>query len=257
MDLIVDKITKVYGDKRVLNDISFTVKAGTCLGLMGESGSGKSTIGRLLIGLENPTAGTISFNGIYYHNMSKKQLTERCSNIQIVFQNAFGAVNPKFTVKQILFEPLKLLAKNKMTVQEKIALANDMLKHVGLENISLDQLGRNLSGGQLQRLCIARALIIKPKVIILDESLSGLDPLIQRQILDLLGDLKNEFNLTYIFIAHDFMSCYYLCDEIIILDKGEIIDTINPSDAIVNITNERTTRLIGDFCSKGNCLTNF
>ncbi len=240
----VDNVSHGYNGNIILKNILFSVNEGICLGIMGASGSGKSTLSRLLIGLEKAQKGKIFFNGVSYDKMNKNQIRERYKNIQIVFQNAFGAVNPNFTVKDTLFEPLNIFNGYSMKENEKKDLAIEILKSVELSKVSLNIKARKLSGGQLQRLCLARALIVKPKVLILDEALSGLDPLIQYEMLSLLANLKTTFNLTYIFIAHDFMSCYYLCDEILVLDKGKIIEHIKQIGEDMQVKNPQTAKLI-------------
>lgn len=244
MRLIAKEVTKKYGSNLVLDKISFELEEGSCLALMGESGSGKSTMARLIAGLESYDGGEILYDGISYRQMNKKQVKERKNSIQLVFQNALGAVNPNFTVYDVITEPL-LIGGHKSTREEKESKAKEMLAQVGLEKIRLDQRAHQLSGGQLQRVCIGRALMLEPKVLILDESLSGLDPLVQRQMLELLGDLKKKFQLTYLFIAHDFGACYYLCDKMIIMDNGKVIEQLDDMDDLV-ITSPITKRLMGD-----------
>ncbi len=242
--LIVDNLSQSYGEHQVLKNISFELEAGKALGIMGESGSGKSTLARFLIGLEKAGRGDIAWNGKYYSKMNKAELKQRHRELQIVFQDAFSAVNPNFTVRAVLYEALNIIYGNKMKAAEKERLALEVLDYVELQGTDFEKKARKLSGGQLQRLCLARALIAKPKLLILDESLSGLDPLIQYEILDLLAKLKDELHLTYIFIAHDFMSCYYLCDEIIILDQGVLIEHIKDLDAGLTVTHPKTKKLI-------------
>lgn len=240
----VKELNHFYSGRQILKNISFVVKKNTCLGIMGESGSGKSSLARLLINLEKPSSGDIAWKGIFYSQMDKKILKEKYREIQIVFQDAFSAVNPNFTIKDVLYEPLNIFYRKKMTLQEKEELALEALEYVNLSYVDFEKKARKLSGGQLQRLCLARALIVKPKLLILDESLSGLDPLIQNEMLNLLSRLKGQLNLTYIFIAHDFLSCYYLCDEIIILDKGEIIEHIKDLDNKLQVNHPKTKKLI-------------
>ncbi len=169
---------------------------------------------------------------------------QRHREMQIVFQDALSAVNQRFTVEDVLYEPLNIFYGRSIKEDEKREKAIKVLDYVELSGMDLKKKAHFLSGGQLQRLCLARALIVDPKVLILDESLSGLDPLVQLEILNLLGRLKHELHLTYIFSAHVFSSCYYLCDEIIILDQGEIIETIDNLDEPLDLKHEKSKKII-------------
>ena len=142
-------------------------------------------------------------------------------------------------------EPLKIHYKKEISYEEMKECAKNFLEKVGLDPEFMSQKAIQLSGGQLQRVCIARALILEPEIIIFDESVSGLDPVIQEQILELLGSLKETMNLTYIFISHDFEACYYLCDKIAIIENGEIADTIENLDSPIIVKNERIKRILG------------
>ncbi|WP_374124568.1 ABC transporter ATP-binding protein [Leptotrichia hongkongensis] len=243
--LVIENVSKHYDRKAILSKINLSISQNECLGIMGESGSGKSTLAKLLVGLESFDEGNIVFNEISYKNINKKQLSLIHRKIQLVFQNAFGAVNPKYTVEEVLTEPLKIHYKKEITYDEMKKRAEIFLEKVGLNPEFMSQKAIQLSGGQLQRVCIARALILEPEIIIFDESVSGLDPIIQEQILELLGSLKETMNLTYIFISHDFEACYYLCDKIAIIENGEIADIIENLDSPVIIKNERIKRILG------------
>ena len=243
--LVIENVDKYYDKKAILSKISLSVSQNECLGIMGESGSGKSTLAKLLVGLESFDEGNIIFNEISYKNINKKQLSLIHRKIQLVFQNAFGAVNPKYTVEEVLTEPLKIHYKKELSYEEMKKRAENFLEKVGLDSEFMSQKVIQLSGGQLQRVCIARALILEPEIIIFDESVSGLDPIIQEQILELLGSLKEAMNLTYIFISHDFEACYYLCDKIAIIENGEIADTIENLDSPIIVKNERIKRILG------------
>ena len=243
--LVIENVSKYYDKKAILSKINLSVSQNECLGIMGESGSGKSTLAKLLVGLESFDEGNIIFNEISYKNINKKQLSLIHRKIQLVFQNAFGAVNPKYTVEDVLTEPLKIHYKKELSYEEMKKRAKNFLEKVGLNSEFISQKAIQLSGGQLQRVCIARALILEPEIIIFDESVSGLDPIIQEQILELLGSLKETMNLTYIFISHDFEACYYLCDKIAIIENGEIADIIENLDSPVIVKNERIKRILG------------
>lgn len=243
--LVIENVSKYYDKKAILSKINLSVSQNECLGIMGESGSGKSTLAKLVVGLEPFDEGNIIFNKISYKNINKKQLSLIHRKIQLVFQNAFGAVNPKYTVEEVLTEPLKIHYKKEISYEEMKECAKNFLEKVGLQPEFMSQKAIQLSGGQLQRVCIARALILEPEIIIFDESVSGLDPVIQEQILELLGSLKETMNLTYIFISHDFEACYYLCDKIAIIENGEIADTIENLDSPIIVKNERIKRILG------------
>lgn len=239
MDIFIDNIDKSYNGKYVLDHVTLKIHHGECVGVMGKSGSGKSTLARMVIGLEHPDSGKIYYDGKTVNSLNRKERQELRKKVQIVFQNAFGAVNPYFTVKEVLLEPLEIMEKRAYTDSEKMELMKKIMKMVGLEHIDFGQKARSLSGGQLQRLCIARALIVTPDVIIFDESLSGLDYLVQKQILRLLGKLKDQLGLTYIFIVHDFLLAYYLCNRVVILNSGkieEILDITNENFPVVSST---------------------
>lgn len=243
--LVIENVSKYYDKKAILSKINLSVSQNECLGIMGESGSGKSTLAKLLIGLESFDEGNIIFNEISYKNINKKQFSLIHCKIQLVFQNAFGAVNPKYTVEEVLTEPLKIHYKKELSYEKMKKRAENFLEKVGLNPEFMSQKAIQLSGGQLQRVCIARALILEPEIIIFDESVSGLDPIIQEQILELLGSLKKIMNLTYIFISHDFEACYYLCDKIAIIENGEIADIIENLDSPIIVKNERIKRILG------------
>lgn len=243
--LVIENVSKHYDRKAILSKINLSISQNECIGIMGESGSGKSTLAKLLVGLEHFDEGNIVFNEISYKNINKKQLSLIHHKIQLVFQNAFGAVNPKYTVEEVLTEPLKIHYKKELAYEEMKKRAENFLEKVGLNPEFISQKATQLSGGQLQRVCIARALILEPEIIIFDESVSGLDPIIQEQILELLGSLKETMNLTYIFISHDFEACYYLCDKIAIIENGEIADIIENLDSPIIVKNERIKRILG------------
>ena len=200
-------ITKKYGEQEVLNSFSLDVEKGKCLAIMGESGSGKSTIAKIIIGLEKQNSGTVEIFD---------------KDIEFLFQDSYNALNPRMTVEDLIYEPLQFLAD--IDVKKKKEIVSELLEQVELSSELLTRKRDELSGGQLQRVCLARALSRKPQIMIFDESLSGLDPLVQDKILDLLYKIQKQYQLTYIFISHDFRLCYFLADRIILIDKGKIIE---------------------------------
>ncbi|WP_339019879.1 ABC transporter ATP-binding protein [Fusobacterium animalis] len=206
-------ITKKYGKQEVLNSFSLDIDKGECLAIMGESGSGKSTIAKIIIGLEKQNSGEV------------KIFTK---DTEFLFQDSYNALNPRMTVEDLIYEPLQFLPNIDKSKKKGIIL--ELLEQVELSSELLTRKRDELSGGQLQRVCLARALSTKPKIMIFDESLSGLDPLVQDKILDLLYKIQKQYQLTYIFISHDFRLCYFLADRIILIDKGKIIEDFKELD---------------------------
>lgn len=206
-------ITKKYGEQEVLNSFSLDIEKGKCLAIMGESGSGKSTIAKIIIGLEKQNSGTV------------KIFTK---DIEFLFQDSYNALNPSMIVEDLIYEPLQFLPNIDKSKKKKTVL--ELLEQVELSSELLTRKRDELSGGQLQRVCLARALSTKPQIMIFDESLSGLDPLVQDKILDLLYKIQKQYQLTYIFISHDFRLCYFLADRIILIDSGNIIEDFKELD---------------------------
>lgn len=206
-------IVKKYGQQEVLNSFSLDIEKGKCLAVMGESGSGKSTIAKIIIGLEKPNSGEVKIFD---------------KDIEFLFQDSYNALNPRMTVEDLIYEPLQF--STDIDVKDKREFILELLKQVELAPELLTRRRDELSGGQLQRVCLARALSTKPQIMIFDESLSGLDPLVQDKILDLLYKIQKEYQLTYIFISHDFRLCYFLADRIILIDNGKIIEDFKDLD---------------------------
>ena len=206
-------IVKKYGQQEVFNSFSLDIEKGKCLAVMGESGSGKSTIAKIIIGLEKPNSGEVKIFD---------------KDIEFLFQDSYNALNPRMTVEDLIYEPLQF--STNIDTKNKREIVLELLKQVELAPELLTRRRDELSGGQLQRVCLARALSTKPQIMIFDESLSGLDPLVQDKILDLLYKIQKEYNLTYIFISHDFRLCYFLADRIILIDKGKIIEDFKDLD---------------------------
>ena len=220
-------ITKKYGEQEVLNSFSLDVEKGKCLAIMGESGSGKSTIAKIIIGLEKQNSGTVEIFD---------------KDIEFLFQDSYNALNPRMTVEDLIYEPLQFLAD--INVKKKKEIVSELLEQVELSSELLTRKRDELSGGQLQRVCLARALSTKPQIMIFDESLSGLDPLVQDKILDLLYKIQKQYQLTYIFISHDFRLCYFLADRIILIDKGKIIEDFKEFDLESFILNELKEKIL-------------
>ncbi len=216
-----------------LDKISFQVDANDSLAIVGESGSGKTTLAKIILKLINASSGEI----IYGNEISNLR-----KDMQIIFQNPYNSLNPKMRIGDILKEPLiihKLMDKSAQTKR-----VYELLKIVGLEENILDRFPAEFSGGQRQRICIARALAVEPKVLILDEPISSLDLTIQAKILDLLKDLKQKFSLTYIFITHNLAVVKYLCNRVLVLKKGQIVEQGLVSEVLTNPTQEYTKNLL-------------
>ena len=218
---------KIFGTTRnqVLFDVSLKVSQGTCLGILGESGSGKSTLGRVICGLLKPDTGEVKIQDIPVYNSKngRKNLQKRLS---IVFQDYTTSANPRFRVKEIIAEGLAARERNQKIRLDRLEETNRLLELVGLNPSYANRYPHELSGGQLQRVCIARAVACQPEIILFDEAISSLDAHTQVQIMDLLHDLKEKLGLTYIFITHDLTSVTYLCDDVLFLYHGRITEHI-------------------------------
>jgi nickel transport system ATP-binding protein len=204
--------------QNVLKNVSFECKKGECLGIIGESGSGKSTLGRLILGIEKPDCGNVLFEGKNVENRAV-----RLGNISAVFQDYKSSINPFFTVEEAIMEPLKM--KNKVTKENKNKI-DHLLHQVGLNPSYRKRYPHELSGGEVQRVCIARAISTEPRCILLDEAISSLDVSVQTQVLELLKELKKIYNMSYVFITHDIQAAAYICDRVIIFKDGQIEEIV-------------------------------
>ncbi len=230
--------------KIVLNDVSLSLEQGKCLGIIGESGSGKSTLGRIITGIEKADSGVVEFEG---KNIHQKENRNMKNDVSIVFQNYVSSVNPRFSVAQIIAEPLIISSqvnKNKINKKKIDEEVKKLIKIVGLSEEFLERVPHELSGGQLQRVCIARAIVTKPRFILLDEAVSSLDVSTQVEILDLLQKLKKEYNLSYIFITHDLLTITYICDSVIFFKDGKIEEKIDDIRNLKNIKKDYSKKLL-------------
>ena len=229
---------------KAVDEVSFQVYRGETLGLVGESGCGKTTLGRSIIRLIEPTEGKVIYDDINLTQLKPEMLRKMRQRIQIIFQDPYSSLNPRLTIGEAIMEPMVAhnIGKNRT---ERKSRALDLLKRVGMESNTFERFPHQFSGGQRQRISIARALAINPEFIICDESVSALDVSVQAQVLNLLNELKNEFGFTYIFISHDLSVVRFMSDRILVMRKGKIVET-GEADMLYNHPKESYTReLIG------------
>lgn len=219
------------GDVKAVDDVSLVIRKGETLGLVGESGCGKSTLGRTLIRLYDPTSGDINFQGEDFVKLSGEKLRKKRKNIQMIFQDPYASLDPRMTIGQILRQPFEI--HNILAPSERDEKVKKLLEIVGLKASHVNRYPHEFSGGQRQRICIARAIALEPEVIICDEPVSALDVSIQAQILNLLKDLQEKFNLTYLFISHDLSVIEHFCDRIAVMYLGKIVE-IGTRDELFN-----------------------
>ncbi|WP_026564192.1 ABC transporter ATP-binding protein [Bacillus sp. UNC41MFS5] len=234
---------KVTGDVRAVDGVDFQVMPGETLGIVGESGCGKSTTGRTILRLLDPSAGEVLFNGKDLAKLSKEEMRQMRKDIQMVFQDPYASLNPRKTIRQILLEPLKVHGIGSSR-GERMKRVEEIIEVVGLRKEHLDRHPHDFSGGQRQRIGIARALILNPQVIIADEPVSALDVSIQSQVLNLLKDLKKEFNLTLIFISHDLSVVRHLCDRIAVMYLGRVVEIADKKQLFTNPSHPYTRALL-------------
>ncbi len=234
---------KVITNFKAVDDVSFDIYKGETLGLVGESGCGKTTLGRLLVGLLKPNAGNILFNDINISQANSSQLTMLRRKMQLIFQDPYSSLNPMITIGNAIAEPLHVYEKNltKIQIKEKVIC---LLEKVGLSTNDFKKYPHEFSGGQRQRIVIARALILQPEFVVCDESVSALDVSVQAQVLNLLNDLKQEFKFTALFISHDLSVVKYISDRIMVMKEGKIIETNTPENIFIQPKNSYTQQLI-------------
>lgn len=226
---------------KVINNVSLSLKHGECLGIIGESGSGKSTLGKLILGLEKPDSGKIYFNGQDISKRAWKKSVMR-RNLSAVFQDYNASVNPYFTVENIIAEPIDIY--EKIPNKQRKKRIDELLEQVGLNYTFANRFPHEMSGGQLQRICIARAIACQPQFILFDEAVSSLDISVQAQILSLLSDLQKQLNLTSIFITHDLTTITYLCDRAMFFYQGQIIEHVDNIEKLGNVKNAYSKQLL-------------
>jgi peptide/nickel transport system ATP-binding protein len=251
--LQVEQLTKRYTLPRhsllsaapqvqALGGVSFTLQAGKSLGVVGESGSGKSTLARLVMALEAPSSGRVLLGGVDLHQLDAAALRQQRARLQMVFQDPYGSLDPRRTVLQTVAEPLAVL--HGATKAEQRERATEALAAVGLGSGDLGKYPHEFSGGQRQRIAIARALITRPQLIVADEPVSALDVSVQAQVLNLMQDLQDQFGVTYLFISHDLAVVDLVCDEVIVLHQGVIVEQGSPDQLFTDPQHPYTRRLL-------------
>lgn len=228
---------------QAVKGVSFQLAKGKTLGLVGESGSGKTTIGLLLMRLHEATGGQALIGGKDILAMSEKEFCQYQRKIQIIFQNPYASLNPRFTIGQILLEPMRIHGIGQNDAERK-KMALELLERVSLPVQAYDRYPHEFSGGQRQRIAIARCLTLKPEILICDESVSALDVSVQAQVLNLLQDLQDEFGLSYIFISHDLSVVKYISDQVMVMNHGELVEIANSDELYLHPQHEYTKKLL-------------
>lgn len=232
---------KTIGVVNAVNDVSFDIYKGETFGLVGESGCGKSTLGRCLLKMQDVSSGNIIYNGTDITTVSEKNWNKYRNKIQIIFQDPYSSLNPNWTVKQLIEEPLKLMGLGKDERETKI---KNILSIIRMNEEDMDKFPYEFSGGQRQRIGIARAVVSEPDFIFCDEPVSALDVSVQAQVINMLKDLQKEFSLTYLFTSHDLSMVYYISDRIGVMYLGNIVEIGDSEDVFRNPVHPYTKGLI-------------
>lgn len=225
-----------------LQEADLSVFSGRNVGIVGESGSGKSTLARLAMALDTPSTGQVLWDGQDIQTLSGKALRAARRNYQMVFQDPYGSLDPRMTVARIVAEPLQALSRASRAEQRE--QAGEALHQVGLQSQDLDKYPHEFSGGQRQRIAIARVLITRPKLIVADEPVSALDVSIQAQVLNLLLDLQQRFGMTYLLISHDLAVVNHLCEEVVVMQQGRIVERGSPKQLFTHALHPYTQTLL-------------
>ena len=235
-------IPRTIGHVPAVDGVSFSINAGEALGLVGESGSGKSTTGRLITRLHQPTSGEIIFDGQDISQWSPRQLKPLRRDIQMIFQDPYTSLNPRHTVGEIISAPLEI--HNLVPKQGRLRRVQELLEIVGLNPEHYNRYPHEFSGGQRQRIGIARALTMQPRLLVADEPVSALDVSIQAQIINLMKDLQKEFNIAFLFIAHDLAIVRHFCPQIAVMYKGKIVENAPREELYTNPQHPYTQALL-------------
>jgi oligopeptide/dipeptide ABC transporter ATP-binding protein len=233
---------RTVGWIKAVDDVSFEVYEGETLGLVGESGCGKTTTALTILRLEEPTKGKVIFNGRDIVKMKKSEMRKERKNMQIIFQDPYSSLDPRMKIKDIIAEGI--LTHNLLNHQERYKRVGELLEKVGIPAENMNSFPHEFSGGQRQRIGIARALALEPKIIMCDEAVSALDVSIRSQIINLLKDLQKEFNLTYLFIAHDLSVIKYISDRVVVMYLGKIVEIADKKELFTNTMHPYTQALI-------------
>jgi oligopeptide transport system ATP-binding protein len=234
---------KAIAHVKAVDDISFEIKKGETLGLVGESGCGKTTTGRCILQLEHPTAGDIVFEGVNLNDLDAKALSPVRQKIQVIFQDPYSSLNPRMKIGEIIGEPMKVHGIQPDADERRKRVA-ELLSICGLNPAFADRYPHEMSGGQRQRVGIARALALTPEFIICDEAVSALDVSIQAQVINLLEDLREEFGLTYLFIAHDLSVVHHLCNRVAVMYLGKMMELTDSDELFDNPIHPYTQALL-------------
>lgn len=234
-------LNRQIGTKKVVNNFNFKIKDGEIVALVGESGCGKTVLLRTIMGLYPPVAGKVLFRGKDVYKMGKKETKEFRKEVQLIFQNAFTALHPRFTIEQSLEEALILTGMKDSSKRKQVIV--DTLKKVGLDHTYISRFPSQLSGGQCQRVNIARALVERPSVILADEPVSSLDVSLQAQVLNLLMDLQEEYKMSMLFVVHDLAVVRQMAQQIIVMYAGSILES-GPSSEIYNNPQHPYTKIL-------------